>query len=88
MQHSILFLRGESYFAVTTNSFQFGGGLELGIHAGPLNAIGFIPLDALIQFTPFHFEVAISAGFAVRWNAIDAGRASRSRERSPDPGRS
>ena len=74
MQNSILFMRGESYFAVTTNSFQFGGGLELGIHAGPLNAIGFIRLDALITFTPFHFEVAISAGFSIRWNAHHAGR--------------
>ena len=70
MPNSILFMRGESYFAVTTNSFQFGGGLELGIHAGPLNAIGFIRLDALITFTPFHFDVAISAGFSIRWNAI------------------
>jgi hypothetical protein len=67
---TVLFLRFEAYLAVTTNSFQVGGQLEVGIHAGPLNAIGFVSLDALIQFIPFHFEVAISAGFRVRWNAL------------------
>jgi hypothetical protein len=67
---TVLFLRFEAYLAVTTNSFQVGGALEIGIHAGPFNAIGFVTLDALIQFTPFHFEVAISAGFRVRWNAL------------------
>jgi hypothetical protein len=68
---SFLFLRFEAYLAVTTNTFQFGGALEIGIHAGPLNAIGFVTLDALIQFTPFHFEVSISAGFRIRWNSFN-----------------
>lgn len=65
-----LFLRFEAYLAVTTNSFQVGGALEVGIKAGPLNAIGFVRLDALIQLSPFYFEVAISAGFRIRWNAL------------------
>ena len=62
-----LWLRFEAYFAITTNSLQFGGRAEIGIKAGPLNAIGFMSLDVLIQFTPFHFTARIEAGVAVRW---------------------
>lgn len=68
---SILFLRGEAYVAVTTNTLQFGGRIEAGLHKGSFNAVGFISLDALIQFVPFHFEVEFAAGFAVRWNELN-----------------
>ncbi len=68
-----LFLRGESYFAATTNTLQFGARIEAGVHLGPLNAVGFVSLDALIQFVPFHFEIDFAAGFQVRWNALSFG---------------
>ncbi len=68
--NSILFLRGEAYVAITTNTLQFGGRIEAGIHKGSFNAVGFISLDALIQFIPFHFEVDFAAGFEVRWNEL------------------
>ena len=66
-EHENLWLRFEAYFAITTNTLQFGGRAEIGIKAGPLNAIGFMSLDVLIQFTPFHFTASIEAGVAVRW---------------------
>jgi len=81
-----LFLRFEAYLAVTTNTFQVGGALEVGVHAGSFNAVGFISLDALIQFTPFHFEVEFAAGFRVRWNSLTlAGREDRRHDHRARP---
>ncbi len=64
-------IRAEGYFAVTTNTLQFGGRLEAGISAGPVEAAGFVALDAIATFRPFHFEVDYSAGFAVRFDGVD-----------------
>ena len=63
-------VRGEGYFAVTPNTLQAGKAIEAGLKAGPLNAVGFLTLDVLIQFSPFYFDVSFSAGFAIRWNAL------------------
>jgi hypothetical protein len=73
LELSSLFLRYEAYLAVTTNTFQIGGALETGMHVSSFNAVGFITLDALIQLTPFHFEVSISAGFRIRWGGLTLG---------------
>jgi len=59
-------LRAEGYVAVTTNTVQLGGRWEAGLSAGPVSALGFLSLDALVQFTPFHFRAEVSAGFRVR----------------------
>lgn len=72
-QNPNYWLRFEAYFAVTSNTLQFGGRAEAGVKAklaviGTVSAVGFIALDALIQFTPFHFAVAFSAGFSLRRN--------------------
>lgn len=64
-----VFFRAEAYFALTSNTVQFGGRVELGYAAGPVNLVGFLALDALFQFSPFHFEVSISAGVRLRWNS-------------------
>lgn len=64
-----VFFRAEAYLAVTSNTVQFGGRIELGYEAGPLNLIGFLALDALIQFSPFWFDVSISAGVRLRWKS-------------------
>ena len=50
---------------------QFGARLEVGFHDGSINAIGFVSLDALIQFVPFHFEVDFAVGFQVRRNELN-----------------
>ncbi len=59
-------LRAEAYFAVTSNTVQFGAKIELRAGASVFNVYGFLSLDALIQFDPFHFIVQIGAMLAVR----------------------
>ena len=59
-------LRAEGYLAVTPNTVQLGGRWEAGLSAGPVSASGFLSVDALVQFTPFHFRAEVSAGFRVR----------------------
>jgi hypothetical protein len=59
-----LSMRFEAYLAVTSNSFQLGGRLEVGINIG-ITAEGFVSLDALFQFRPFYFEVEIHGGLRV-----------------------
>jgi hypothetical protein len=60
----IIEVRAEGYFAVTSNSIQFGGRWEVGISLG-IEAHGFLQVDAIVQFRPFHFEADVSAGFDV-----------------------
>jgi len=57
-------LRVEGYVAVTSNTIQLGGRYEVSISLG-LKAHGFLQVDALVQFRPFRFEAACSAGFEV-----------------------
>ncbi len=58
-------LRAEGYLAVTANTFQFGGRLEASIDGGFFGAHGHIHLDALFQFSPFHFVADFAAGFRI-----------------------
>jgi hypothetical protein len=59
-----LWLRFEAYVAVTSNTFQIGGRLELGINLG-ITAEGYVQLDALFQFQPFHYDVEIHGGLRI-----------------------
>ncbi|MGL4967680.1 MAG: DUF6603 domain-containing protein [Inquilinus sp.] len=59
-------LRAEAYFAVTSNTVQFGAKIELRAGASVFNVYGFLSLDALLTFDPFHFIVQIGAMLAVR----------------------
>lgn len=56
----------EAYFAVTSNTVQFGAKIEAYAGADIFNVYGHLSLDALIQFDPFHFIVSISAMVAAR----------------------
>ena len=58
-------MRAEGYLAVTSNTVQLGGYLEAGIDAGGCGAHGFLSVDAIVQFTPFHMHADVSAGFEV-----------------------
>lgn len=60
----IISVRAEGYFAVTSNTIQFGGRWEISISLG-IEAHGFIQVDAIVQFRPFQFEAGIAAGFDV-----------------------
>ena len=59
-------LNYEFYFAVTSNTVQFGAKVELYVGVSEFNVYGFYGFDALIQFDPFQLLVQISAGLAVR----------------------
>ncbi len=59
-------LRAESYWAITSNTVQFGARLELYAGADIFNVYGFLGLDVLIQFNPFCFIAELQAMLAVR----------------------
>lgn len=59
-------LKIESYFAVTSNTVQFGARIELYAEAGGFNIYGFLGYDVLFQFDPFRFVAKLSGGIALR----------------------
>jgi hypothetical protein len=58
-------IRVEGYFAVTSNTVQFGARAEVFFGVSALNVEGHIGFDALFQFSPFYFIIEISAEFSV-----------------------
>lgn len=58
-------LRVQGYFAVTTNTAQFGASVDAFFGVSDFNVQGNLGFDALFQFSPFHFVITISAGFSV-----------------------
>jgi hypothetical protein len=54
------------YFAVTSNTVQFGARVEAYYGIALFNVYGFLGLDVLINFNPFHFVAEIEAGLGVR----------------------
>ncbi|RMB61510.1 DUF6603 domain-containing protein [Tessaracoccus antarcticus] len=62
-----LTFRAEGYLAATSNTLQFGGRLEVGIDAGIASASGYLGLDAIIQFTPFHINADVVGGLEVKF---------------------
>ena len=59
----------EAYFAITSNSVQFGAKAEL-YAGGPLgfNLYGMLAFDALFIFDPFRFVISLEATLAIRHN--------------------
>ncbi len=66
LEESYARMRAEGYFAVTTNTVQFGAHVEMFFGFSALSVEGEAGLDALIQFSPFHFIVEISTSFSVK----------------------
>lgn len=56
----------EGYFAVTTNTAQFGASVDVFFGLSSINAQGHLGFDALFQFSPFHFVITITASFSVK----------------------
>ena len=52
-----LYLRFEGYFAITSNTLQFGASVEVLIHSDHFIVHGSVGFDALIQFSPVPFPV-------------------------------
>ncbi len=59
-------IRVENYFAVTSNSVQFGASAELFFGFSALSIEGHIGFDVLIQFSPFYFIAEISASVSLK----------------------
>lgn len=59
-------IRVMGYFAVTSNTVQFGCRAELFFGFDAVNIEGHLALDALFQFSPFYFIVEISSSFSLR----------------------
>jgi hypothetical protein len=56
----------EGYFAVTSNTAQFGARVEAYFGLSALNVSGHLAFDALFVFAPFHFVIEISASLSVK----------------------
>jgi hypothetical protein len=60
-------ITAEAYVAITSNSIQFGGKLDVSADVGVASAHAWIQLDALFQWAPyFHFIVILDVGIEVK----------------------
>lgn len=55
-----------AYFALTTNTIQFGAALDFSFKIGSFGIYGHLGFDVLIQFSPFRFIAGISASVEVK----------------------
>jgi hypothetical protein len=56
-----------SYFALTSNTLQFGAGIEVSAGVAKFKITGGAYFDALFVWRPFHFTADMGAYFAVTW---------------------
>jgi hypothetical protein len=63
---SVAKIRVEGYFAVTSNTVQFGARAELYFGVSAFNIDGHLAFDALFRFSPFYFIIQISASLSVK----------------------
>ncbi|MAU01156.1 MAG: hypothetical protein CL608_28770 [Anaerolineaceae bacterium] len=59
-------IRVEGYFAVTSNTAQFGAAVELFFGLSEFSVSGHLSFDALFQFSPFYFIISFSASMSVK----------------------
>jgi hypothetical protein len=59
-------IRVSGYFAVTSNTVQFGAKAELRLSFSHFSIEGHLGFDALFQFSPFAFAIDISAGVSLK----------------------
>ena len=59
-------ITAQCYFAITSNTVQFGAKVELYAAASGFNIYGFLGLDVLFHFDPFYFVAALAAGVSLR----------------------
>ncbi len=59
-------IRVMGYFAVTSNTAQFGASAELYFGMSSLKVEGHIGFDALFQFSPFYMIIQLSASLSVK----------------------
>jgi hypothetical protein len=61
-------ISSNSYFAVTSNTVQFGANVDAYAAAGGFSIHGYLGFDVLIIISPFSFEFDFSAGFDVAYD--------------------
>jgi len=61
-------ISSNSYFAITSNTLQFGANVEAYASAGGFSVHGYLGFDVLIIISPFSFEFDFSAGFDVAYD--------------------
>ena len=59
-------MRVDAYFAVTSNSVQFGARADAFFGFSALSVEGHFGLDALLRFSPLYLIVEVSCGFSVK----------------------
>ena len=59
-------VRAEGYFAITSNTLQFGARLELAYRFSPFSVAGFVALDVLMTRSPLYFVAEVAGMVAVR----------------------
>ncbi|HVQ96697.1 MAG TPA: DUF6603 domain-containing protein [Mycobacteriales bacterium] len=65
-------IRVQGYFAVTSNTVQFGAKVELKLGFSSFGVEGHLGFDALFQFSPFRFAIHISAGVTLKAFGVGA----------------
>lgn len=66
LNESFARIRIEGYFAVTSNTVQFGANVEVFFGLDEFKIEGYVGFDALFQFSPFYFLITISASLDVK----------------------
>lgn len=66
LDYDILKMSLEAYFAITSNTVQFGTDFQMRIGWDKFGISGYAGFNALFQFHPFKFVVDMSAGLAVK----------------------
>lgn len=61
-------ISADSYFALTSNSVQFGANVQAYASAGGFSIQGYLGYDVLIIISPFSFEFDFSASFDVAYD--------------------
>jgi hypothetical protein len=56
-----------SYFAITSNTLQFGSKIDFNYTVSKASATGQFSFDVLIQFSPFYFSTNMSGLIAIKW---------------------
>ena len=72
-------ISANSYFAVTSNSLQFGANVQAYASAAGFSIQGYLGFDVLIIFSPFSFEFDFTVSFSRLLRGRDAARAQRQR---------
>jgi hypothetical protein len=66
LDYKIIKFSLDAYFAITSNTVQFGTSLDMKIGWDKFGLTGYAAFNALFQFNPFKFMVDMKAGLAVK----------------------